>query len=106
MPKPNKYVGNGKLRPEGTQEGLYVMNKGRMVPMFRAAPEAVERGINAYKAFKESNVLKIVTRIILVLFIITSIAALCTGCQVNVVNVVHSDIGVQGITETIHEVAQ
>ncbi|WGH15448.1 hypothetical protein [Pseudomonas phage PSA6] len=99
MPKPNKYAGNGTLKPEGTQEGAYVMNNGRWVHMFRATPEAIQRGINAFKAYKESNVLKIVTRIILVLFVITAIAALCTGCQVNVVNVVHSDIGVQAVSE-------
>ncbi|BAO20670.1 hypothetical protein X917_gp04 [Pseudomonas phage PPpW-4] len=106
MPKPNKYAGNGKLRPEGTQEGLYVMNKGRMVPMFRAAPEAIERGINAYKAFKGRNFMKLIARITLGILLVAMVAALMTGCQVNVVNVVHSDIGVQGITETIHEVAK
>lgn len=101
VPKPNKYAGNGKLKPEGTQDGAYVMNKGRMVHMFRAAPDAVERGINAYKAFKGKNMLKLVTRIMLVIMLVACVAALCTGCSINVVNVIHSDIGVQAVSETI-----
>lgn len=101
MPKPNKYAGNGSLKPEGTQEGAYVMHKGRWVHMFRATPEAIQRGINAFKAYKESNVLKLITRFMLAFLIIAAIAALCTGCQVNVVNVVHSDIGVQAVSEVV-----
>lgn len=102
MPKPNKYAGSGKLKPEGTQDGAYVMNKGRMVHMFRAGPEAIERGINAYKAFnKGASMLKRITSIVMVLFIVAAIAVLCTGCQVNVVNVVHSDIGLSAVQEVV-----
>lgn len=96
MPKPNKYRGNGSLKPEGTHEGAYVMHKGSMVPDFAATDSAIERGINTYKAFKGNSMLKCGTRILLYVLI----AAMClgllfglTGCQVNVVNVIHSDIG-------------
>lgn len=96
MPKPNKYKGNGSKKPEGTVEGAYVMHKGRMVPNFQATDSAIERGINAYKAFKGNAMLKCVTRIMLYIMVAAMCAALLfglTGCQVNVVNVIHSDIG-------------
>ncbi|WCD55446.1 hypothetical protein LABOLPEG_00044 [Pseudomonas phage phi 21A] len=99
MPKPNKYAGNGKLKPEGTQEGAYVMNKGRMVHMFRASPDAIERGIKAFKAYKGSNMLKLVTRIMLAIVLVAFVAALCTGCSINVVNIHNADIGVQTALE-------
>lgn len=96
MPKPNKYRGNGSLKPEGTHEGAYVMHKGRMVPDFQATDSAIERGIAAYKAFKGNTMLKCVTRIMLYIMLIAFCLACfgaLQGCQVNVVNVIHSDIG-------------
>lgn len=104
MPKPNRYNGNGTKRPEGTVEGAYVMNKGRMVKQFHADDSVIERGINAYKAFKGFNMFKTFTNIVLVLFVVALVAVLCTGCSVNVVNVIHSDIGVQAVSETVKEV--
>lgn len=103
MPKPNRYTGNGSKKPEGTVEGAYVVHKGRMVPNFKATTEAIHRGINAYKSFKEKAMLKLTTRIACYILIVAFLAALLgclSGCQVNVVNVVHSDIGLtaQSIT--------
>lgn len=103
MPKPNKYAGNGSKKPEGTVEGAYVMHKGRMVPNFKATNAAILKGINAYKSFKENAMLKLVTRItcyILLAAFVVALLATLQGCQVNVVNVVHSGIGLtaQSIT--------
>lgn len=103
MPKPNRYAGNGSKKPEGTVEGAYAMHKGRMVPNFKATNEAIHRGINAYKSFKEKAMLKLVTRITCCILLAAFVAALLAtlqGCQVNVVNVIHSDIGLtaQSIT--------
>lgn len=101
--KPNKYAGNGSKKPEGTVEGDYVMHKGRMVPNFKATNAAILKGINAYKPFKENAMLKLTTRILCYVLIAAFLAALfgtLQGCQVNVVNVIHSDIGLtaQSIT--------
>lgn len=103
MPKPNKYAGNGSKKPEGTTEGAYVMHKGRMVLNFRATNSAILKGINAYKSFKENVMLKLVTRVTCYILLAAFVAALLAtlqGCQVNVINVVHSDIGLtaQSIT--------
>lgn len=103
MPKPNKYAGNGSKKSEGTVEGAYVMHKGRMVPNFKATNAAILKGINAYTSFKENAMLKITTRILCYVLIAAFLAALfgtLQGCQINVVNVIHSDIGLtaQSIT--------
>lgn len=108
MPKPNKYAGNGSLKPEGTTEGAYVMHKGRMVPNFQATDSAIERGINAYKAFKGNTMVKTISRIMLYILVVAMCGALLfalSGCQVNVVNVVHSDIGV-GTSSTVQALVE
>lgn len=100
MPKPNKYKGNGSKKPEGTVEGPYVMHKGRMVPNFRATDGAIERGIAAYKNFKGNIMTKVISYTVLSLLVLFFVLAL-SGCQVNVVNVVHSDIGVSAVQEVV-----
>lgn len=44
MPKPNRYMGNGKVYPNGTRMGRYVMRNGHWVdhdsPLGRATPTA------------------------------------------------------------------
>lgn len=104
MPKPNKYQGNGAKKPEGTVEGSYVMNKGRMVPMFRATGDSIKRGINAYKAYKKGtkNMLKAISYVAMVCLCVVFVLALA-GCQVNVVNVIHSDIGLDTSSQTVNE---
>lgn len=104
MPKPNKYTGSGSKKPEGTVEGSYVMHKGRMVQQFRATGESIKRGINAYKAYKKgsSKMLKALGYVALVCLCVCFVLALA-GCQVNVVNVIHSDIGLDTSSQTVNE---
>lgn len=88
MPKPNRYQGNGKLYPEGTVMGRYVMRRGHWVdvdsPVGRSSgPSAKER--STIGGWLVSTMLGLVC-----FFMIIGLM----GCSVNVVTIHSSDIGV------------
>lgn len=90
MSKPNRYMGNGKVYPNGTVIGRYIMRNGHWIDQDSPAarsPKETRKGLSGWLV---SAMLGLI-----LLFILLDL----TGCQVNVVNVVHSDIGVQAIKE-------
>lgn len=101
MAKPNRYDGSGKLYANGTVSGRYVMRNGYWVdqdsPLGAAKTMQVHSAIKAASWF--SNWLSIITLVILSVVLFGAL----TGCQVNVVNVIHSDIGLDASAQTVNE---
>ena len=87
MPKPNKYNGDGSLKPGrnvGPEPHLSALHTDYHTGQYVALPEA------------KGGFMKVIARLMLYIMIAAMCAALLgglTGCQVNVVNVVHSDLG-------------
>ena len=101
MAKPNRYDGSGKLYANGTVSGRYIMRNGHWVdqqsPLGAAEAMKVHSVLKASQWF--SNWLAYITLIVLVVVLVGALA----GCQVNVVNVIHSDIGLDTSSQTVNE---
>lgn len=94
MPKPNRYQGNGKLYPEGSVMGRYVMKRGHWVdidsPVARAT-KTPRKGLNGWLVLA-------MWAVIVILFV-----GALTGCSVNTVVINNADIGVQTALEHLEE---
>ncbi|AIX12966.1 hypothetical protein NL61_04 [Pseudomonas phage Pf-10] len=87
MPKPNKYNGDGSLKPGrnvGPEPHLSAVHADYHTGQYVPLPDL------------KGGFMKSASRVLLYVLIVAMIGALLfslTGCQVNVVNVIHSDIG-------------
>lgn len=96
MPKPNRYAANGKIRPNGTQEGQYEMRNGHWVHKDSPVGRREASSVGSSRSFGS------ILGCIALMFLVVAFMGALTGCQVNVVNVIHSDIGVQAVSEAQH----
>lgn len=104
--KPNKYMGNGKRYPDGTVAGHWKMVKGewRLID-FGSGPKdqiILPKGTPSMSKALYKGFIGLLPLFSMVALVILMAWAL-TGCQVNVVNVVHSDIGVDAASQVVNE---
>lgn len=101
MAKPNRYDGSGKLYANGTVSGRYIMRNGHWVD--RDSPLGVSATMRAHSAVKAatwySNWLAYLTIAVLCVVLFGALS----GCSVNVINVIHSDIGIDAARQTVNE---
>lgn len=104
--KPNKYMGNGKRYPDGTVAGHWLMQKGewRLIDRGHSPLDQIilPKGIPSMKSVIKSSIAQVLYLIGMITFVVFLGMAL-TGCQVNVVNVIHSDIGVDAASQVVNE---